>query len=403
MGCACTTTDQFEAEIDRHMRIQDKVDRHLRKLLLLGSGSSGKSTLFQQLRCIYHGGLPEAEFENCQHTIRQNVVMGMITLLRKSQEIYESDTQKYSKLLVNIDDPKISSAVQLVVEFATETFNNELPPLDKMKALGDAIGFLWDLEPIQATFANRGGKFSLPDNMDYFFNKSELLYLEDYEPTREDALKTRIRTVSIISREFEIKDNWFQIVDVGGQRNERKKWISQFDNVTAVIFVAALNHYNAVLFEDEEKNAMHESIELFDEICNSKWFRNTEMILFLNKEDLFREMLREGHSLKQCFHLDYGWEGDQWDPDNAENVKHDFEIVEYEKKDDIDTDRKWFDYCYEKNIEFLQAQYVNRNKNVHKLVFVHVTTAIDRGNTEKVFWDVQNMIIRSNLKRGGIV
>eukprot|EP00484_Ammonia_sp_Unknown_P019325 CAMPEP_0197038034 /NCGR_PEP_ID=MMETSP1384-20130603/15085_1 /TAXON_ID=29189 /ORGANISM="Ammonia sp." /LENGTH=402 /DNA_ID=CAMNT_0042468427 /DNA_START=15 /DNA_END=1223 /DNA_ORIENTATION=- len=402
MGCACTTTDQFEAEIDRHMRIQDKVDRHLRKLLLLGSGSSGKSTLFQQLRCIYHGGLPEAEFENCQHTIRQNVVMGMITLLRKSQEIYESDTQKYSKLLVNIDDRKISSAVQLVVEFATETFNNVLPPLEKMKALGDAIGFLWDLEPIQATFANRGGKFSLPDNMDYFFNKSELLYLEDYEPTREDALKTRIRTVSIISREFEIKDNWFQIVDVGGQRNERKKWISQFDNVTAVIFVAALNHYNAVLFEDEEKNAMHESIELFDEICNSKWFRNTEMILFLNKEDLFREMLREGHSLKQCFHVEQGWKGDQWDAANPDH--HDeWEVVEYEKKDDIQSDNEHFDFCCRQCIAFIRQQYKVRNKNLNKLVFIHVTTATNRDNIEKVFWDVQNMVIRSGLKHGGVM
>ena len=34
--------------------------------------------------------------------------------------------------------------------------------------------------------------------------------------------------------------------DVGGQRNERKKWIHCFDSVTAVIFVAAISEYDQV-------------------------------------------------------------------------------------------------------------------------------------------------------------
>lgn len=38
--------------------------------------------------------------------------------------------------------------------------------------------------------------------------------------------------------------------DVGGQRNERKKWIHCFDDVTAVIFVAAISEYDQVLYED---------------------------------------------------------------------------------------------------------------------------------------------------------
>ena len=36
------------------------------------------------------------------------------------------------------------------------------------------------------------------------------------------------------------------IYDVGGQRNERRKWIHCFDDVTAVIFVAAINEYDQV-------------------------------------------------------------------------------------------------------------------------------------------------------------
>ncbi len=43
--------------------------------------------------------------------------------------------------------------------------------------------------------------------------------------------------------------------------------------------------------EDETTNRMHESLRLFDSICNNKWFVNTSIILFLNKKDLFSEKI----------------------------------------------------------------------------------------------------------------
>src|SRR4051794_10860416 len=42
-----------------------------------------------------------------------------------------------------------------------------------------------------------------------------------------------------------------------------------------------------VLYEDENMNRMVEALNLFEEICNSRWFHKTSMILFLNKRDLF--------------------------------------------------------------------------------------------------------------------
>lgn len=71
--------------------------------------------------------------------------------------------------------------------------------------------------------------------------------------------------------------------DVGGQRSERRKWIHCFENVTAVIFLCAISEYDQKLLEDEETNRLQEALTLFDGICNSKWFVNTSMILFLNK------------------------------------------------------------------------------------------------------------------------
>ncbi len=79
--------------------------------------------------------------------------------------------------------------------------------------------------------------------------------------------------------------------DVGGQRSERKKWIHCFENVTAIIFMAAISEYDQVLVEDEAVNRLDEALTLFDSICNSRWFVKTSIILFLNKKDLFAEKL----------------------------------------------------------------------------------------------------------------
>lgn len=88
--------------------------------------------------------------------------------------------------------------------------------------------------------------------------------------------------------------------DVGGQRSERKKWIHCFEGVTAIIFCVALSGYDLVLAEDEEMNRMIESMKLFDSICNSKWFVETSIILFLNKKDLFEEKIPRS-PLTICF------------------------------------------------------------------------------------------------------
>lgn len=55
-----------------------------------------------------------------------------------------------------------------------------------------------------------------------------------------------------------------------------------------------------VLAEDEEMNRMIESMKLFDSICNSKWFVETSIILFLNKKDLFEEKIARS-PLTICF------------------------------------------------------------------------------------------------------
>jgi guanine nucleotide-binding protein G(i) subunit alpha len=67
-----------------------------------------------------------------------------------------------------------------------------------------------------------------------------------------------------------------------------------------LLFACKCSGYDLVLAEDEEMNRMIESMKLFDSICNSKWFVETSIILFLNKKDLFEDKITKS-PLTICF------------------------------------------------------------------------------------------------------
>jgi len=347
-----------------------------------GAGSSGKSTLFKQLKQIYHDGLDATIFQECRFLIRSNCVMSIVTLLKRSQYLYDMDSVKHKDCWIDLDDNKeIVAHIQNVLDNQTV---DELTP-QSADILKESINFLWHQDQVKATFAKRQ-YFSFIENMDYFFSKIDDIFDMKYEPTLEDTLKCRARTTGLIEEKFMIKQTPFSIFDAGGQRTERRKWIQLFEGVTAIIFVAALNHFCTVLFEDERKNGMQESLELFDEIVNAKWFRKTAIILFLNKNDIFEQRLREGLTLDLAF-------PDEWTGPNYKDEP------EQKEADDV-----WFKKCSQQAADFIGKKYRKLNKKFpNKKIFIHVTTATDQDNIKRVFWDVQNIVISKNLTGAGLV
>lgn len=83
-----------------------------------------------------------------------------------------------------------------------------------------------------------------------FFQDIDRLFQKDFLPTDQDILRTRLRTTGISETIFELGNLTYKMVDVGGQRSERKKWIHVFDNVQVVLFLVAISGYDHVLVED---------------------------------------------------------------------------------------------------------------------------------------------------------
>ncbi|KAF6718864.1 Guanine nucleotide-binding protein G(o) subunit alpha [Oryzias melastigma] len=223
---------------------------------------------------------------------------------------------------------------------------------------------LWSDSGIQECFS-RAREYQLNDSAQYYLDSLDRIGAPDYQPTEQDILRTRVKTTGIVETHFTFKNLHFRLFDVGGQRSERKKWIHCFEDVTAIIFCVALSGYDQVLHEDETTNRMHESMKLFDSICNNKWFKDTSIILFLNKKDLFENKIIKS-PLSICF-PDY----------SGPNT-------------------------YQDGIEYIKAQYDSKNKSPNKEVYSHVTCATDTNNIQFVFDAVTDVIIAKNLRGCGL-
>jgi len=342
---------KINERIDHRLWTDKENGEEVIKLLLLGAGESGKSTFFRQMIKLYGSGFEDKDLILHIPMIHNNTIQAIKELCFQSDLLGENDP----RCLVQ-EEPAVSCKRFILDEVKTEDKINE--------QIARAVEVLWQHPGIKQTYEQRS-KFQLIDTCNYFFSEIHRLAQPNYKPTENDLFHTRVRTTGIVERRFTIDDNEFLIVDVGGQRNERKKWIHCFEGVTAVIFVADASEYDKVLMEDGQTNRMLEALRLFEETVCLKWFLSTAFILFLNKIDLFLEKIQRGVPLSIAF------------PD-------------YRGSND-----------YQDTLSFIQRQFETRTMGTQ--LYVHVTCATDTNNVEVVFSSVKDIIIQKHLSLSGLI
>ncbi|XP_070299184.1 guanine nucleotide-binding protein G(i) subunit alpha-1-like isoform X2 [Salvelinus sp. IW2-2015] len=355
MGCTLSTDDKQAQErskmIDRNLRDDGEKAAREVKLLLLGAGESGKSTIVKQMKFIHKLGYSEGKCKQYKaRGVQQQHPKSIIAIIRAMGRLKDR---------ISPMQPEPDDARQLFVlaGSAEEGFMTG--------ELSGVIQRLWKDGGVQACFS-RSREYQLNDSAAYYLNDLNRISHGAYVPTQQDVLRTRVKTTGIVETHFTFKDLHFKMFDVGGQRSERKKWIHCFEGVTAIIFCVALSDYDLVLAEDEEMNRMHESMKLFDSICNNKWFTDTSIILFLNKKDLFEEKIKKS-PLTICY------------PEYAGSN------------------------TYEEAAAYIQCQFEDLNKRKDtKEIYTHFTCATDTKNVQFVFDAVTDVIIKNNLKDCGL-
>jgi hypothetical protein len=105
-------------------------------------------------------------------------------------------------------------------------------------------------------------------------------------------LRARLRPRGTVEGDFLVGDQRLRFIDVGGQRNEREKWVKHFEDVRAVVFVVALSDYDVALADDPTRNRLVEAMGLFHWAATHPSFRRAALVLLLNKYDAFEEKVR---------------------------------------------------------------------------------------------------------------
>ena len=424
--------------IEQNLHQEKQRGKNEVKLLLLGAGESGKSTVLKQLKLLHHGGFTHEERLQYSQVIWADAIQSMKILIiqarkmgisldcddpEKNRPLFECKRAVLQAKALDCIDPDMAGGPEFLNDYVlkysersenkrrvqstgkAEAFTPEsgapssgidmqelslglneqsghmgpsglfvraqpaaqpLPKRTSNVQVAAAIRKLWDNDRgIRQCFA-RSNEFQLEDSAAYYFDNIEKFARPDYVCTDEDILRGRIKTTGITETRFNIGASKFNVLDAGGQRSERRKWIHCFQSITAVLFVLAVSEYDQMLFEDERVNRMQEAIMLFDTLLNSKWFYNTPFILFLNKVDLFEDKVKRS-PIRQHF------------PDYPGRVG------------DAETGLKYFERI------FLS---LNRSK---KPIYVHRTCATDTQSMKFVLSAVTDLIVQQNLKKSGIL
>jgi len=345
---ACLAVDEAAVRsraLDKENRRDWREDRRVVRLLLLGTGGSGKSTVVKQMRILHADqGLTPADRQASISTCRSNCLDSMALLL----------CSPHMPML----DSGLAGARTRIGKAAE--VGAASPGVFNLMLARD-IALLWSHPSVRALAAE---EVHLGDSAPYFLDSAERLAEPGFLPTDEDILRARSLTTGIVVVPFQTPKLKFELVDVGGQRSERKKWIQCFDNVTAVLFIISLSDFNQMLYEDDTTNRMRESQKLFDEILNSVFFKKTPFIVFFNKVDLFREKLRS-HILADYL-PDYGGPND-----------------------------------FAPALEYIKRQYLKRNKQPNRDVYDFATTATDTDLVKNIFGVIQDIILSRMLQSQG--
>lgn len=86
MGCVMSADEksaiQRNKELDLEIRNERDMLRNEVKLLLLGAGESGKSTIVKQMRIIHENGFPLEECESYREVVYSNTIQAMQAMMR---------------------------------------------------------------------------------------------------------------------------------------------------------------------------------------------------------------------------------------------------------------------------------------------------------------------------------
>ncbi|KAI9345810.1 G-protein alpha subunit-domain-containing protein [Zopfochytrium polystomum] len=360
----CGTSDLKE-ELDsttlEALRLSKKIDQEIQaeaaskkptpRVLILGTGDAGKSTVLKQLKLLYGSDYTPAERADFAQLLRENLLNTAKLLIRSMETLnisYGGGPEEGGSS-EETENAKAAAGVLQAVE---------IPAKGSPIASGvvEALVVLWQDPGVQQCVL-RGNEFALLDSCEFLMQHSKEICAPSYVPSNEHILRVRVVTTAVSETKLTVKGSSVSFFDVGGQKRFRAKWAPYFDDVNAIIFVSSLACYDQKLEEDETINRMEDSISAFGCICNHTLLKHIPIILFLNKSDVYAKKVKTS-PISQYF------------PDYTGS-------------------------------KFFRSKFLAANRNPKKQIMPHYTWATDTDQTRNILADVTSIVVVQDLDRAG--
>jgi len=335
--------DKTSEDITKELDDDATTEAAVHKILVLGAGESGKTTLFKQMIQIYGQGWDDNKKKAFVPIIRGNVLKYIIGLTRRLAENCPPDLTPSKEFIEGLDQKSVQCQPGQPID----------PDIVKH------ISNLWQCDAMQVMWRERFDELQVPNCAQNFLDRIQEIGASGYLPTFQDVLACRVSTTGIVETDFTAQEERFRMFDVGGQKNERRKWIHSFEHVNLLIFVVAIDQYNQKMFEDKTKNRITDSLELFENIASNKWFKDKDIVLFLNRSDLFKQKILTTPLTASDEFLDYKGKPGDW----------------------------------EEAFQAIKNKFLEKNQNKDRFIKVHLTCTIDTAQVQVIFDTVKKGII----------
>eukprot|EP01084_Bolivina_argentea_P303467 523927_1 len=318
MGSCCSQAPvkvihrKHKSQISKELARDAKTDQCKKKILILGPKRSGKSTIFNQLKFIHGGGFIDSERQQSKLHIISYIIQSLKTIIECVEE-YEKYKQFAIHQFTLNDETKQSVEYIKNLDINTNIFD---------QTIAYHIELLYKQTAIQKII-NDADKYYIDISIRYFVKHFDRIKPINYIPSDQDIIQLRIKTDAFNEQNIEILRTPFAVYDIDYKPDicNVNKYMHYFERSTAIIFVASLCAFDEQIFEDNKtyqeklewkqsmeimesyvgndilnivleyighpKNVMQQSFDLFESVCNNEWFKNTAIILFLSKSDLF--------------------------------------------------------------------------------------------------------------------
>ncbi|KAH9924391.1 guanine nucleotide binding protein, alpha subunit [Fomitopsis serialis] len=173
-----------------------------------------------------------------------------------------------------------------------------------ISSCAEEMSALWADAGVQAILSRRKMKTRLEEGPGFFLNDVARVAARNYEPSDEDVVRARLRTMGVQEYRFKFDkgldaDREWILYDVGGARSLRHAWYPYFDDINALIFLAPISCFDERLAEDRRVNRLQDSLLIWKAVCSSPLLAKVQLILFLNKCDLLEKKLQRGVQISQ--------------------------------------------------------------------------------------------------------